>query len=141
MTSRPVFRGTSLDSPVTKVGLPLIAVEPEVAGHLPGTACLVAPWFAMTARHVVEELAFPQDGAGHLVFTQVVTNQGRTVLPLFVYRVFYAQPYDIALRGVGGRSFEWRGGRVGAWAHGRLLPVDQQGWSLVVPRLINATSA
>ena len=41
-----------------------------------------------------------------------------------------------ALRGVGGRSFEWGNGRVGAWVHGRLLAVDQQRWSLVVPRLI-----
>jgi len=96
MQSPPVFRGTSLDSPVTKVGLPLIAVQPGVAGHLPGTACLVAPWFAMTARHVIEDLAFPPEGVGHYVFTQVIADPVKSVLPLRVHRVYYAQPYDIA---------------------------------------------
>ncbi len=96
MSSRPAFRGTSLDSPVTKVGLPLLAVQPQVAGRLPGTACLVAPWFAMTARHVIEDFASAQPGAEHLICTQVVTDHGKTVLPLFVHRLYYAQPYDIA---------------------------------------------
>jgi hypothetical protein len=96
MPNPPVFRGTSLDSPVTKVGLPLIAVQPELTGQLPGTACLVAPWFAMTARHVIEAFAPARLGIEHLIRTQVVTDQGKTVLPLFVHRVYYAQPYDIA---------------------------------------------
>jgi hypothetical protein len=95
--SRPVFRGTSLDSPVTKVGLPLIAVQLAVTGQLPGSACLVAPWFAMTARHVIEDFAPAQPGAEHLICTQVVTDQGMTVLPLFVHRIYHAQPYDIAV--------------------------------------------
>src|SRR4029077_6491890 len=90
MRSPPVFRGTSLDSPVTKVGVPLIAVQPGVAGHLPGTACLVAPWFAMTARHVIEDLAFPPEGVGHYVFTQVIADPVKSVLPLRVHRVYYA---------------------------------------------------
>jgi len=50
----------------------------------------------MTARHVIEDFAPAQPGAEHLICTQVVTNQGKTVLPLFVHGVYYSQPHDIA---------------------------------------------
>lgn len=57
------FHGTPLDSPVTKVGLPLIAVPRDGTGYSSGTACLIAPWLAMTARHVIEDYSRQLDGA------------------------------------------------------------------------------
>jgi hypothetical protein len=50
----------------------------------------------MTARHVIEDFAPAEPGAEHWICTQVVTDQGKTVLPLFVHRIFYGQPCDIA---------------------------------------------
>lgn len=50
----PTWRGTPLDSPITKVSLPLIAAK-DGDFYPSGTACLIAPWLAITARHVVDD--------------------------------------------------------------------------------------
>ncbi len=100
----PSWRGTSLDSPITKVAIPLVAAVGSEF-YPSGTACLIAPWLAITARHVVED-HFERflgrrpnntDEASHLTMTYVAPGGGQPVIPLFVQRTWHVEPYDIAV--------------------------------------------
>ena len=100
----PTWRGTSLDSPVTKVAIPLMtAVGSEL--YASGTACIIAPWLAITARHVVEDhferflgrRPNTTDEASHITRTYIVPGGGQPVIPLVVQRTWYLEPYDIAV--------------------------------------------
>jgi hypothetical protein len=101
----PTWRGTSLDSPITKVVIPLVASFGSDF-YPSGTACIIAPWLAITARHVVED-HFERfaDGrapnnveeASHRTLTYVAPGGGQPIIPLFVQRTWYLQPYDIAV--------------------------------------------
>src|SRR5512139_2383269 len=101
--SRPTWKGTSLDQPITKVAIPLIAIRDSV-GHPSGTACIIAPYLAITARHVVEdhfELFEGTTPAGecastYQVLTYVVPSPG-TALPFFVARTWASALTDIAV--------------------------------------------
>ncbi len=104
MPTVPTWHGTSLDNPITKVSLPLIAAA-DADFYPSGTACLIAPWLAITARHVVED-HFERywgkkpnntDEALHDTLTYVVPGDGRPSIPLFVQRTWYREPYDIAV--------------------------------------------
>jgi trypsin-like peptidase len=101
----PSFQGTSLDSPITKVGLPLIAVPHGEESHLWGSACLIAPWLAMTASHVIQaysrEFEGQEAGPGftertYHLFTYVLTDHGKKMLQLSVGTVWYNDATDIA---------------------------------------------
>jgi hypothetical protein len=50
--NKPTWKGTSLDQIITRVASPLLAYE---GGHgwPAGTACLIAPFMAVTARHAI----------------------------------------------------------------------------------------
>lgn len=100
----PMWRGTSLDSPITKVSIPLLAVYGSEI-YPSGTACIIAPWLAVTARHVVEDQFArfvgrpPQrsDNAAHETLTYVNPGSGQPAIPFFVTRTWYLEPYDIAV--------------------------------------------
>jgi Trypsin-like peptidase domain len=104
MTVVPTWRGTSLDSPIAKVAIPLVAVV-DSEFFPSGTACIVAPWLAITARHVVDDHfeGFRRrrpnntDEASHITLTYVAPGGGLPVIPLFVQRTWYLEPYDIAV--------------------------------------------
>lgn len=100
----PIWRGTSLESPITKVAIPLVAAVGSEF-YPSGTACIIAPWLAITARHVVED-HFERflgrrpnntDEASHITVTYVASGGGQPVIPLFVQRTWYLEPYDIAV--------------------------------------------
>ncbi len=100
------FVGTPLDSPITKIGLPLIAVNERREAFIWGSACLIAPWLGMTAAHVVHgysrgiEGKEPPPGYSERKYelvTIVITDQGKTTLPLFVGRVWTNDASDIAV--------------------------------------------
>ena len=106
MAERPTFKGTSLDSPITKVGLPLIAVQDREASYLWGSACLISPWLAMTASHVIKDYSKHLEGKEaepgfterkYELLTYVVTDQGKTTLPFFVGPVWYNDATDISV--------------------------------------------
>lgn len=100
----PSWEGTSLDSPITKVAIPLIAIRDGIT-YPSGTACVIAPWLAITARHVVEDHfkyfadRFPNqsDTATHHTLTYLNPGGGHGAIPLFVQRTWYLPPYDIAV--------------------------------------------
>lgn len=100
----PAWQGTSLDSPITKVVVPLIAVYGDEL-YPSGTACIIAPWLAVTARHVVEDqfehfVGHPPnkaDNAVHETLTYVTPGNGQPAIPFFVSRTWYLEPYDIAV--------------------------------------------
>lgn len=101
----PIWRGTSHDSPITKVAIPLVASFGSDF-YPSGTACIIAPWLAITARHVVEDhferfaggrAPSNVDEASHLTLTYVVPGGGQPIIPLFVQRTWYLQPYNIAV--------------------------------------------
>src|SRR5262245_1138172 len=100
----PTWQGTSLDSPITKVAIPLIAVREDDI-YPSGTACIIAPWLAVTARHVVEDqferyvgrLPDGSDEAAHETLTYINPGNGQPAIPLFVSRTWYLNPYDIAI--------------------------------------------
>ena len=106
VAERPTFSGTSLDSPITKIGLPLIAVRGSEEAHLQGSACLIASWLAITASHVIAGYSRHFDGKeadpgyserSYELLTYVPANDGKTVLPLFVGPVWYNDGTDIAV--------------------------------------------
>jgi len=106
VAERPTFTGTSLDSPITKIGLPLIAIRDGEEAHLQGSARLIASWLAITASHVIAGYSRHFDGkeAGpgysersYELLTYLPANDGQAVLPLFVGPVWYNDGTDIAV--------------------------------------------
>ena len=106
MIERPTYKGTSLDSPITKIGLPLIAVRDGEESQLGGSACLIAPWLALAASHVIRDYSRKYEGEEakpgfsertYQLLTYVVTDQGKTTLPFFIGPVWYNDATDIAV--------------------------------------------
>lgn len=102
---KPTWHGTPLDSPVTRVATPLFAVR-EGELYPSGTACIIGPWLAITARHVVErhfayfgkQVTPETREASHLTHTYVVPgDDGQPMLPLTVYRTWFHTGCDIAV--------------------------------------------
>jgi len=99
---------------IGEVSLPLLgASEDGNQFWASGTAVVVAPWFAMTARHVVEDYvdrfggtSIPSpDGASTIaanitpkfqLLTYLALQGGRGLISLRVGRMWFTQPMDIA---------------------------------------------
>lgn len=106
MSRPPEWRETSFDSPVTRVAVPVISVKGDVC-RLSGTACVIAPWLAITARHVIEG-EFREFGGGLLVDptgtyealhrTLVLTwpHDGKPGISLHVVRSWCSSHSDLA---------------------------------------------
>src|SRR5207237_792586 len=100
--TKPTWKGTDLRSPITKIAIPLLAIR-DGNGYPSGTACVIGPWLAITARHVVEDHFQHFDGstpgvgaqASYQVCTYVTTGDGK-VLPFFVQRTWASALSDIA---------------------------------------------
>jgi hypothetical protein len=105
MARSPEWRETPLDSPVTRVAIPIISVRGNVC-RLSGTACVIAPWLAITARHVIESefRAFGgtlDDPTGtyealHRTFALTWPRDGKPGMTLHVVRSWCSSQSDLA---------------------------------------------
>ena len=90
---------------IGELAIPILGLDGSGNDWASGTAVVVAPWLAMTARHVVEDyqdrfgVTRAATGLDHhfQLLTCLTLKGGRDVLPLFVGRVWYCDPIDIAL--------------------------------------------
>src|SRR5689334_4493464 len=100
---QPNWRGTSLDSPITKVVIPLTAVKDDI-GYPGGTGFIIAPFLALTARHVTDAMFTKFEGGARdgdvggtfEICTYVVAAPGHAI-PLFVRRVWTSARSDLAV--------------------------------------------
>lgn len=104
-SKEPAFSANQWGDIITELAIPLIGMK-NGGEELPsGTAFFIAPWFAITASHVILDYMLRYDGRKapqgelpstfELVSFQVL-NAGNTLLPLRVHRVWFSEPLDIA---------------------------------------------
>jgi hypothetical protein len=103
MSDEPSWKGTSLDSPITKVAIPLIAFR-DGRGWPSGTACVIGAWLGLTARHVLEDHFVKFEGAPPSGISRAsydvlsyVHLGGGNVLRLYIRRAWYSVAHDIAV--------------------------------------------
>jgi S1-C subfamily serine protease len=81
-------------------------VQDDEVSYLWGSACLMSPWLAITASHVIKDYSKHIEGKEaepgfsertYELLTLVVTDQGKTTIPLFVGPVWYNDGTDIAV--------------------------------------------
>jgi hypothetical protein len=106
---RPSFVATPTmaadHSGIGEISLPMYARSFEGEFWASGTATVISPWLAITARHVVEDFLqrFGSSAEGDAVAPQfhiglvMVLAAGRGVRSLFAGRIWYSQPIDIAV--------------------------------------------
>lgn len=105
MPQAPEWRETPLTSPITRVALPVISVRGDVC-RISGTACVIAPWLAITARHVIEsefrEFGGTIDDPGgvyeapHRTLALTWPQDGKPGIALNVVRSWCSNQSDIA---------------------------------------------
>ena len=119
VTKKPSFIETSTLLPdhdgIGEVSLPLFGASDDGnAFWASGTAVVIAPWLAMTARHVVEDYVERFGGTGipspeeastidaHItpkfrLFTCLALHGGKGLISLRVGRMWFSHPMDVAL--------------------------------------------
>lgn len=60
-SKEPAFQDTGLSSPITQIALALVASTPEGEHFASGTAVIIAPFIAITAKHVIDDFAQKYD--------------------------------------------------------------------------------
>jgi Trypsin-like peptidase domain len=92
--------------PMREVTIPLLATRNGQELYSSGTAFFIAPWLALTAKHVVEDFLERFDGHADLdtdrnatfnLLSFQVIDEGKSVLPLSVTRIWTNSPSDIAI--------------------------------------------
>lgn len=100
-----VWHETPLSSPIARVAVPIISVHGQVT-RVSGTACIIAPWLAITARHVIEGEFRAFGGrlpsmtgtyeALHRTLTLLWPVEGRRGISLHVHRSWCSNQCDLA---------------------------------------------
>src|SRR5438132_1519288 len=104
------FRETAPDQIIHEIAMPLIAVRNGAEEFISGTAFLIAPGWAITAYHVLEDLGWRYDGlrgeaanwnVSFELLAFLTLDKGTLHLPLRVLRAWRAAPLDVALMAIG----------------------------------------
>jgi hypothetical protein len=110
MTSWPQFNETKPDQIIHEIAMPLIGIRQGGDAYVAGSAFVMAPGWAITASHVVEEFVAHYDNQriveGNLdvsfqMLAFLTLDAGTRHLPLRILRVWTSRPLDLALLAFG----------------------------------------
>ena len=95
-----------MDQPIHEIASPIIAVRNGSEEIVSGTAVIVGPGLALTAYHVIADFVERYEGDRDIGLHLNVSfelllflglDQGKTILPLKVLRIWNSDPLDIAI--------------------------------------------